>query len=595
MPVLINYPPSMEADRDKLYSVYSILEQMRLERNSAIAEAKASNVPLSQVRKYNLVITKKLKAVIAEQNELREKIRKSNYTDNQWSKMTPDQIKNACLSMYGDRGILRELPTLATTPLMDEIKAIDIASLHEAEMTDPTEDLTTYTESDSGGYVSLTADRLTFTDLPGTSTSYVLRDFTANHFDGNFTHLCQVNIDEHNYESIDFFWALTNEVLSWAQIYSQDKDELVASFESTSGGSLRCYIIEIDGGNFYGDSVSGLSDDTQYYIEIERDEAVGTYGTLYLYLCTGDYYSGGGSLVDTLSIALHSSKKDFRYFWPLQHYTWGDSATMTGYSEYYDLQEVVLIPKTSADSGTGADAKDTGQPLAQSLRYETGAGSDDKVDYPAAVLALTEVGNGEEFLLSRILTALESSLGLDGKEDGNPLADLLVSEGGIGLEAIIDLVQFIAKTGGDSGLGADTLMALLALTAVCDNGSGVDAVFSRLFGAAENGSGSDLASLLASVTGASEAGSAAETSLFLPAIVSGDTELGSELLFMLKAILSTDAGKAEDILKYLLATAGSSTDIRLPGRSGQADSAGKGRQTQGSHGQADPPSKEVGL
>jgi hypothetical protein len=246
------------------------------------------------------------------------------------------------------------------------------------------------------------------------------------------------------------------------------------------------------------------------------------------------------------------------------------------------------------EAGVGFDAG-TDYPAAALAQAETGAGTDAEADYPAAVLSLAEAGAGEEILLARILDAVESSPGLDSIEVGNPLADWLASESGAGIDAIIALVQSIAVVSGDNGLGEDSLAGLLAIATFFDGGFAADALISRWLDITEIGSGLELALQTAAVTGAGESGSGAETSYFLPALLAGDGGIGAELIFILKDIIGADGGMAIDRLNKMMETAGSSADLRLHSRAGRADSAGDNRQAQRRQGQARLPSKEVDL
>ncbi len=296
----------------------------------------------------------------------------------------------------------------------------------------------------------------------------------------------------------------------------------------------------------------------------------------------------------------------------------------------------VLVPpvteKESSDTGAGVDVITTDYPLAQSLRSESGTGADTGADYPAAfftrgelaagiesllarVLAVTETGNGSddgadfpavtltgaeaavgvESLLARLLVFNESGAGLDTSYSGNPLAGLLASDNGLGMDTFIALVQSFAVMSSDIGLGLETPLALSGQLVKNDNGLGDESIISRLFSREETGLGMDVAALTASVFSVGESGSGTETLVYLPEIVSNDVGLGSELIFLLKALIGYDEGKAVEIIKYLIATAGQGTDMRLNLRPGQSARAGDNRQAYHRHGQIVLPSKEVDL
>ena len=83
--------------------------------------------------------------------------------------------------LFGDKGTLREIPTPATTPLIDELKAIDFLAL-KGEFVDPLEDWTTYTEVDTSNVLTVAANQITVTNLTRTSDSWVYADKGASHF-----------------------------------------------------------------------------------------------------------------------------------------------------------------------------------------------------------------------------------------------------------------------------------------------------------------------------------------------------------------------------------------------------------------------------
>jgi hypothetical protein len=71
-----------------------------------------------------------------------------------------------------------------------------------------------------------------------------------------------------------------------------------------------------------------------------------------------------------------------------------------------------VTEKQSSDSGTGADAKASGNPVATLTKTETGGGLD-VVAQAEAILTRAEIGAGVEALLDRAIVLIEAGAGLD--------------------------------------------------------------------------------------------------------------------------------------------------------------------------------------
>ena len=200
------------------------------------------------------------------------------------------------------------------------------------------QDLTTYTEVDSNNRLTVISSKVTFAGLQKGDDAWVYYDFGANYFDGDFEHLLEVYLDASDAWGFGSVWALTNTIDGTYDIAAANGDYLIVAI-GKDASNYRIQIRELDGGTKYSDTyVPSL--DTLYYLKVKRDEAVGTYGTLYCYIYDD---ADRTSLVDTLTITLHSSKKDFRYFFALlSHGQSGSSATIDGYGQNHNLQEVSI-------------------------------------------------------------------------------------------------------------------------------------------------------------------------------------------------------------------------------------------------------------
>lgn len=127
--------------------------------------------------------------------------------------------------------------------------------------------------------------------------------------------------------------------------------------------------------------------------------------------------------------------------------------------------------KQSSDSGTGADARASGNPLAAINGSETGSGAD---SLPAREIALPEAGSGVDALVSLQTPAAKAA-----------------SDAGSGVDACVSLQTPVAKTSSDAGSGAEAIPVSGAILAGSETGSGIEAFIARLLAAADTGYGAE--------------------------------------------------------------------------------------------------------
>jgi len=172
--------------------------------------------------------------------------------------------------------------------------------------------------------------------------TYVYDDKGAGHFDGDFEHLTSFRWTAHSSAegALCAVWGVANEVSDLVDV----DDELVTFYYR--GGSLSFYLREYTGGSSTASDAYVVSLNTTYYLKIKRDEAVGTYGTLYCY-----FYSDSDrtNLLDTLAITL-TEKLDLRYLYSLQNRDLNDADWTSGWIANLDLQEGEVIEPSSINS-----------------------------------------------------------------------------------------------------------------------------------------------------------------------------------------------------------------------------------------------------
>jgi len=193
------------------------------------------------------------------------------------------------------------------------------------------------------------ANTVNFTALDRDDDCYFYRDFGASHFGGDYEHLQQILVSAYNTVAgqggLVYTHVLANDIDDWKGLDDANKSAL--GFWWYGLTDLNANLRELDSGMAYTDTSVNLVLSTVYYIEIERDEGVGDHGTIYAYICTGDYWDDGGVQIDTLAVALHTSKKDFRYLYCINNLnSAGSDRDITGYIETLDTQEVGVSPPT---------------------------------------------------------------------------------------------------------------------------------------------------------------------------------------------------------------------------------------------------------
>lgn len=195
-----------------------------------------------------------------------------------------------------------------------------------------TEDFTTYTETDPADNITVdSASQVTVTTLLRNTDTFLYKDKGAGHYAENFRHKFRTQQTYGSANGTCIFWSLTNDVDDRAALSAGNKSALFCEWYNRTARML-----ELDSGTNYVDVTAALSDATNYYMTVERDEAVGTYGTIYLYI-----YSDAGrtTLLDTLTLALHTSKKDFQYQFAVMSFNNNTTNYVSGVIADLDLQE----------------------------------------------------------------------------------------------------------------------------------------------------------------------------------------------------------------------------------------------------------------
>lgn len=198
-----------------------------------------------------------------------------------------------------------------------------------------TEDLTTYDEVDPQVKVTKTTSTVTWTglDTNGAAT-YVQKDKTAGYFDGDFIHYFDFQQTTDGVYTFNSVWMVTNTVGNYRDTIDASGNALVVALYDDVSVAECIHVREWDGASQYISSNINITNGVPYYCTVVRDEAVGTYGEITLYVYDDAEKT---SLVDSTSLTLHS-KIDFQYINVCGNDDgWGNGDASTGWSANYDL------------------------------------------------------------------------------------------------------------------------------------------------------------------------------------------------------------------------------------------------------------------
>jgi hypothetical protein len=196
----------------------------------------------------------------------------------------------------------------------------------------PLEDFTTYTEVDPNNRFTVTATKVDVVGLERNEDAYVYADKGVDHFDGDFEILFETFANSG--ASAFMAHAMMSNFIDDYEGHRAANESFLAVDRD---GAEDIILVERDGAGQFPDVSSRTVG--PWYCIFERDESVGSFGTMYCFIYSD---SDRLTLVDTLSIALHTSKKDFRYYYVANSVNDGNVLPFTGYSQNHDLQEISI-------------------------------------------------------------------------------------------------------------------------------------------------------------------------------------------------------------------------------------------------------------
>lgn len=216
-----------------------------------------------------------------------------------------------------------------------------------------TEDLTTYTEVDPNSKLTVISNKITCINLYRPDGAYIYKNKGLNFFDADFIHNFEIFIDGTTvFNSHAFPWMMSNDLDVFINLKDASKSFICVYLFQFNDFS-QIYIVEEHAGGEYTQNYN-LSYDENYYLQIERDESVGTYGTLYLRIYSD---SSRITLLTTLTLNLHS-KIDFKYIFAMNSMddSGSETSAFNGYVQNYDLN-LAIIPDVPGLEYTLSDNK----------------------------------------------------------------------------------------------------------------------------------------------------------------------------------------------------------------------------------------------
>ena len=195
------------------------------------------------------------------------------------------------------------------------------------------QNFTLYTETDPNSHITVTSSsKIDFTSLPRNEDAYVYRDCGANFFSGNVSIDFELQVDSgDNFFNI-YTCVIANAINDFYGIDTANDSALGVAFYKDSSTTGGIQLKELDSGTVYNATAYAISLSTTYYCTFVRDESVGTYGTLYLYIYSD---TGRTNLLNTQTLTLNTSKKDFRYLYALQTYNSAHTNAGTGFVQNF--------------------------------------------------------------------------------------------------------------------------------------------------------------------------------------------------------------------------------------------------------------------
>ncbi len=185
------------------------------------------------------------------------------------------------------------------------------------------EDLTTWTEVDGGGDLTVTSSKIDVVTQANNVTNYVYKSLSLGTADYDHDFECYVSVASTGTPTLFFYGVSTG-------IATLDVGFSISCYVET--GSLTPYITDIDSGGTWTTFTAGsnLTISTLYYCTFKR---VGN-------TATWDIYSDSSrtTLVQSISMAISNNTQSYQYVYAESSYNWADASTFSYYVQNVDLK-----------------------------------------------------------------------------------------------------------------------------------------------------------------------------------------------------------------------------------------------------------------
>lgn len=216
--------------------------------------------------------------------------------------------------------------------------------------------LTSFTEVDPNSHLAQYADCSVATTLGTNETAYLYKDYGAGYIVGNYTFQATVNVTAFASGSGQMLNLLSCvNTLGHANL-TNDLQGIALNWISGTTFSLKAR--EVTGGTEYLSTASStLTTNIPYFVQINRDTAVGSFGTLYVKVFSDPAYTI--QIGSTVSLTLHDNgtpdKAAFRYLNAVQSYNASTSTSTTLTVGTVNATIATIPPTTGTIAWTQAD------------------------------------------------------------------------------------------------------------------------------------------------------------------------------------------------------------------------------------------------
>ena len=188
------------------------------------------------------------------------------------------------------------------------------------------EDFTTFTEVDPNSHITVdSGSKITFTNLARNEDCYIYKDYGVGHFT-DFTHKTKIRRIASSNAAIAACWSLSNYVDDLNGLCNANRTVILA-YIYEEDLMLREYY---NGVKYTSTNHRTLTANTDYWLKMVKS---GTSMNLYIYSDSG--YS---NLLTTCTLTLHADHS-LRYLFAVNSYNSGNSYSMSGINENFDIGE----------------------------------------------------------------------------------------------------------------------------------------------------------------------------------------------------------------------------------------------------------------